>query len=123
MRAWNAGDPTRVPVPVRPHAPCYALQYVCVYVMCKRVAGTVLQIPLSILADFVLYGTTLTLVQLGGCALIVGGFAAQVWADFQGKQRKKQKLQLLLLLQAQARFVVSVRFGSARFCSWLRVRR
>ncbi len=48
-------------------------------------------------------GTALTLVQLGGCALIVAGFAAQVYADFRTKQRKRQQLQQQLLLQQPQR--------------------
>lgn len=47
-----------------------------------------LQIPLSIVSDLVLYDTAMTLVQLGGCALIVVGFVAQVCADFREKKRK-----------------------------------
>ena len=40
------------------------------------------------MSDLVLYDTAMTLVQLGGCALIVVGFVSQVCADFREKKRK-----------------------------------
>ena len=49
--------------------------------------GSVLQIPLSMLCDWVLHGDFMTPAQLGGTVLIVGGFVAQVVADYALKQK------------------------------------
>ena len=44
--------------------------------------GSVLQIPLSMLCDWMFYDRFMTGPQLGGTALVIAGFVAQVLADY-----------------------------------------
>ena len=65
-------------------ATCIITAMVCAVVSSPLflAVGGVLQIPLSIASDYLLYGTLMNAVQGIACTLIVAGFLLQVWSDY-----------------------------------------